>query len=344
MGVNITEILPMKETSFRALSGKIIVVDASLFLYQFITSIRQPDGALLTDSHGNVTSHLSGLFSRTTKLMSYGIKLGYVFDGKPPELKRKERERRDLIKQEAEAKYKVAVSKGNIEEMRKYASRTARLTKKMVDESKELLSALGIPVIQAPSEAEAQAAHIVKNGDAFALASQDSDTIMFGTPKLIRNLSLVGKKKKVNALAYTSVKPELVELSEVLNTLGIDQNQLIVLCMLVGTDYNIGGVKGIGPKNALKLVKKYNSNFDFLFSDVKWADFFDTDWTEIFYLIKKMNVSDDYSIVWNKIDFDRVKEILVDLHGFSLERIEAVLHKLIKETEDSKQSSLGDFC
>jgi len=343
MGVNITEILPMKEISFRDLSGKVIVVDASLFLYQFLTSIRQPDGTPLTDSDGNITSHLTGLFSRTVRLMNYGMKLAYVFDGKPPELKRKERERRNQLKVEAEAKYKVAQSRGDIAAMRKYGSRTTRLTKEIVDESKELLRALGIPVIQAPSEAEAQAAYIVKKGDAYALASQDSDTMMFGTPKLIRNLSLVGRKKKVNALAYKSVKPEMVELSEVLNSIGIDNDQMIALCMLVGTDYNKGGIKGIGPKNAIKLVKKHGTDFKTLFDEVKWDEHCETDWKEIFYLIKKMPVTDDYSLRWEAVDEERVKKLLVELRGFSLERVENSIKKIVKESDKLKQKALGDF-
>jgi flap endonuclease-1 len=341
MGVNIAELLPKKEIGFKDLSGKIIAVDASLFLYQFLSSIRQSDGQPLTDQNGNVTSHLSGLFSRTVRLMNYGMKLCYVFDGKAPDLKQKERDRRRAIKEDAKAKYQVAKQEGNTADMKKFASRTSRLTPEMVKESKELLHALGVPTVQAPSEAEAQAAYMVKKGDAYALASQDADTLMFGTPLLIKNLSLIGRRKKAGALAYQTIKPELITLSEVLNTLGIDQDKLIALSMLVGTDFNVGGIKGIGPKNALKYAKEYE--IDDIFKEVRWDDHFDIPWTEIFYLIKKMPTTDDYDLKWTDIDETKVQDILVSRHGFGEDRIMSSLKKMMKEKKDNMQKGLGDF-
>lgn len=343
MGVNIAELLVRKEINLKELKGKVVAVDASMFLYQFITTIRQRDGSPLKDSKGNITSHLTGLFSRTINLLSAGLKLVYVFDGKPPELKTAEKERRTALKVEAQKKYEEAKEQEDIDSMKKYAGRTARLTREMVEEAKELLSAMGVPVVQAPTEAEAQASYIVKKGDSYAVATQDADTLMFGAPLIIRNLSIVGKRKKVNALSYATVKPELVDLSENLNQLGIDSDQIIALCMLVGTDYNIGGIKGIGPKNALKLVKKYGKDIDKLFEEVKWDDYFDYSWQEVFYAIKKIRITDDYEIKFGKIDEDKVKKILVDKHDFSEERVSTSIKKLIKEQGDRKQKGLGDF-
>ena len=343
MGVNITELLTKKEVSLSNLKDKIIAVDASLFLYQFITTIRSRDGNLLMDSKGNVTSHLVGLFSRTTNLMSKGLKLVYVFDGKPPELKNKEKEKRINLKKEAELKYNRAKEKEDIVEMKKYAARTSRLTKEMIEESKSLLLALGIPVVQAPSEGEAQAAYIVKQGDAFAVASQDADSLLFGANKLIRNLSMIGKRKKTNKLAYETIKPELVDLSENLNKLGIDHDQLIALCMLIGTDYNPGGIKGIGPKNAIKLVKKHRSDIEGLFKEVKWNNFFDFPWTEPFYLFKKIPVTDDYKLKWKEVDEQKLNELLVKAHDFSEERVSSSIIKLIKNTKLKQQKGLGEF-
>jgi flap endonuclease-1 len=341
MGVNISGLLPGKELQFKDLAGKAVAVDASLFIYQFLSSIRQSDGTPLQDSEGNVTSHLSGIFSRNVRLMNYGIKLVYVFDGKAPELKTKERQRRRAIKEDAEAKYQVAKAAGDTSEMKKFASRTSRLTPEMVEEAKELLDALGIPTVQAPSEAEAQGAHMVKNGDCYALASQDADTMMFGTPLLIRNLSLVGRRKKAGTLSYVSVKPELISLADVFNTLGIDQDKLIALGMLVGTDFNVGGIKGIGPKKALDLVKKYD--LDDIFKEANWSEHFETEWTEVFYTIKKMPVTDDYTLTWRPADEEKIKEILVKRHGFSEERIDSSLKKMLKEKEATAQKGLGDF-
>ena len=271
------------------------------------------------------------------------MKLAFCFDGKVPELKNKERERRKELKIEAEKKYKEAAKKKDLVEMKKYASRTTRLTKELIEEAKELLKAFGIPVIDAPSEAEAQASRIVRNKDAFAVASNDADVLMFGAPRFIRNLNLIGKRKKASKLAYETVKPELVELTENLNHLGIDNDQLIALSMLVGTDYNIGGIKGIGPKNALKLVKKYKSDLDSLFKESKWDEHFEFPWTDVFYLIKKIPVTDKYKLEWKNIDKNKIMKILVDKHNFSEERVNKTLSKLTKETEKKQQKGLGDF-
>ncbi len=343
MGVKITDIVKPSEVKVSDLKGKIIAIDSSLFLYQFISTIRQRDGSPLTDSKGAVTSHLTGLFFRTINLMKGGLKLAYVFDGKTPELKRKERERRSKLKDEAEVKYKIAVEKQDIAMMKKYASRTSRLTSTMVEEAKELISSLGLPIIQAPGEAEAQAAHMVKKGDCFGVASQDFDTLMFGSPVLVRNLSMLGKRKKAKAIGYSVVKPEVIRLSDVLNEYGIDKDQLIVACMLIGTDFNVGGVKGIGPKNAIKAVKRNGKDFDKLFEEVKWAEHFDTPWTEIYYLIKRMPVTDEYTLRWGRVNETNVYDIMVNKHDFSKERIESGLDDIRKQIEEKKQKSLFDF-
>src|SRR3989338_4679897 len=310
MGVAINEILIKKEIDIDFLTGKTLVVDAPMWLYQFLSSIRGPDGSLLSDSKGNTTSHLVGLSSRIPRLMEKGIKLAFCFDGKVPELKNQERERRKELKLEAEKKYQEAVKKKDLVEMKKYAARTTRLTKDMIEEAKKLLEAFGVPVMESPSEAEAQASYIVKTNNAFAVATSDADVLMFGAPKLVRNLNIAGKRKKTSKLAYETVKPELVDLAENLNNLGIDNDQLIVLSMLVGTDFNVGGIKGIGPKNALKLVKQYKNNFDDLFKDAKWDDNFKYPWTEVFYTIKKMPITEKYKLEWKNIDKEKILKIL----------------------------------
>ncbi len=342
MGTQIKCILKSNAISLNDLTNKTLVIDSYNFLYQFLTTIRSRDGSLLTDSKGSTTSHLVGLFSRTTRLMQNNIKLIFVFDGEPPKLKKIERERRKEIKISAEKEYKRAVEEENIEEMKKYAARTSRLTEDMIQESKKIISALGLPIVQAPSEGEAQAACIVKKGNADYCVSQDFDSLLFGSPSVIRNLSLIGKRKK-SGLSYTTINPEVINLSENLNNLGIDQNQLIALAMLVGTDYNIGGVKGIGPKNALKLVKKYKSDFNALFKEVKWNEFFDYSWKEVYNLFKRMPVITDYSIEWKEPDRDEVIKLLVGEHDFARDRVKPVLDRLLKNKESKQQKGLGEF-
>jgi len=343
MGVAFKDLIPKKELEITDLNNKAVAVDSYNMLYQFLTTIRGRDGQLLMDSNGNVTSHLVGLFSRTIRFMENGIKLVFVMDGKAPKLKEKERERRKAIKIEAEKAHKKAVEKEDIEAMKKYAARTTRLTPDLVDEAKKLITALGLPIVQAPSEGEAQAAYLVKNNDCYAVSSQDFDALIHQATYLIRNLSIAGKRKRTNKLAYETIKPELISLGECLNSLGIDADQLTTLAMLIGTDYNIGGIKGIGPKNALKLVKQHNKDFDSLFREVKWDDHFSYPWTEVYYQIKKMPVSKDYTLKWKPFNEEDLKRLLVDKHDFSEERVDNSLEKLNKAKEEKKQKGLGDF-
>jgi flap endonuclease-1 len=342
MGIKLKDLASIKEISIDDLHGKILAVDAHNILYQFLTTIRQRDGSLLMNSKGGVTSHLNGLFYRTTKLMQKGLKLIFVFDGKPPELKSKELEKRKARKIDAKAKFEAARERGEEAEMRKYASRTTRLTPEMIEESKKLLGILGLPVIQAPSEGEAQAAQLVKDKKAWAVVSQDFDNLLFGCPRVVRNLSIGGRQKKIGSLGWQVVKPELISLSETLNGLGIDQEQLIVLGILVGTDYNNGGVPGIGPKKALKMVKEVK-DFDEIFEKVEWSKYFDIDWKEIFYTIKKMPVSKDYSLKWGEVDIPKLREMLVDDYEFSGERVDNQIKKWLKEKEGKKQKGLGEW-
>lgn len=342
MGVALKELVNKKELELKDLKGRVLVFDAFNMLYQFLTTIRSADGNVLTDSQGRVTSHLIGLFSRVSRFLEAEIKPVFVFDGKVPELKKAERERRKELKVEAKAKYEIAVQEEDVESMKKYAARTSRLTDEMIEDAKELLRAFGIPIIQAPSEGEAQAAFMVKKGDAYACVSQDYDSLLFGCPILIHNLSIAGRKRKIRGIGYRTVKPEMIHLSELLNELGIDIEKLIALGMLVGTDYNIGGIKGIGPKNALKLVKQY-SDFDQLFNELKWDEFFPYSWREVFNLFKNVEVTNDYSLKWGAIKKEELVKLLVEDHNFSLERVNASLEKLNKGEEKKKQMSLGDF-
>ena len=344
MGTKITELMQTKELSITDLKGKIIVVDAFNQLYMFLSSIRQPDGSLLKDSHNNVTSHLNGLFYRFTNLMKQDIKFVFVFDGEPPELKLKERERRSKLKDAATLQFEKAESEENLEDMKKYASRTSKLTKEMIVDAKELIDALGFPIIQAPSEGESQAALLVKNKDAYASLSQDADSLLFGCPLVIKNLTLSGRKKLPNKLAYDTITPELISLVDTLTQLNIDQDQLIVLAMLTGTDYNIGGIKGIGPKTALKLVKEYGTganNFDKLFSEVKWDEYFNYSWKEVFNVIKNTKTISDYKLFFKEVDDEKVVEILCKKHDFNEERTRLVLDKLHKKPV--AQKGLGEY-
>lgn len=342
MGVAITELLEGKEIRIEELRGKVLAVDAFNMLYQFLTTIRMRDGTPLKDSKGNVTSHLIGLFSRTTTLLAEGLRLIFVFDGDAPALKRQERERRAAVKATALHHLKTAEAEQDIEGMRKYAGRTAKLTGEMIDEAKRLLTALGVPVIQAPSEGEAQAAHLCRRGDAYAVVSQDADSFLFGAPRVVKNLNVTGRKKRVNALAYERVAPELLVLDENLRRLGLSQDQLIILGILVGTDYNRAGIKGIGPKKALKLLAEHGTEHERLFTAVGWDEQYpELPWRTLLDAFTRVAVTDDYELRWGTPDADALRQLLVEEHDFSEERIDAALGKL--RQEEAQQRGLQEF-
>lgn len=347
MGLQIRDIVPKKEIKLGDLKGKILAVDAFNVIYQFLANIRQPDGTPLMDSKKRITSHLSGLFYRTTNLMAQGLKLVYVFDGKPHELKGETVSERIAKKEKAKEKYEEAKARGSEEEMFKYSRQALHLTDEMIQESKELLKALGLSVVQAPSEGEAQCSFMAKNHDAYAVASQDYDSLAFGAPRLIQNLTLA-RKRKLASGAYVSIMPEMIELEQVLNSLQINHEQLICLGILVGTDFNPGGVKGIGPKRALQLVQQYRVPA-LLFNalgklaeegKISQPDF---DWQDIFELFKKPDVTTDYKIEFKSVNEKAVKKLLCDEHDFSEERVSSALEKIHEHKEKASQKGLGDF-
>ena len=344
MGLSIRDIIPRKEIKIEDLKGKTVAVDAFNTLYQFLSTVRQPDGTPLMDSKKRITSHLSGLFYRNVNLLSEGIKLVYVFDGKPPELKWKTHERRSGVRDVAKGKYEEAKSEEDIEGMRRYASQLVRLNDEMISESKELLEAMGIAVVQAPGEGEAEASYLARlRNKAYAVVSQDYDSLLFGAPILIQNLTLARKKKIVSG--WIEIFPEMIELDRVLNLLEINLDQLICLGILVGTDYNPKGIPRIGQKKALQLVKQYRQPV-LIFKAVEEQilslseeDRFD--WQEIFQLFHKPDVK-DAEFKFKKIDEEKIKKILVEKHEFSLDRVEKQLEKLRDAKQKQKQKTLFD--
>jgi len=182
---------------------------------------------------------------------------------------------------------------------------------------------------------------IVKKGDVFAIATNDADALLFEAPRIVRNVNMAGKKKKTNKLSYETINPDLIILKENLKHLDIGQDQLIALAMLIGTDYNIGGIKGIGPKNALKLVKKHGKNLDVMFKETRWSEHFEFSWEEVFDLIKNIPVDEDYELEWTNVDQEKIMKLLVDKHDFSEERVKTQIGDLTSEKRSQK--GLSEF-
>ena len=335
MGVNLKPLLRPSPVTISDLSNKIVAVDAYNVIYQFLATIRGPTGELLTDSKGDVTSHLSGLFYRNVNLLADNIKLIYIFDGKPHQLKSKEIEHRHHIKEESSKKYQNALAEGRFEDARKYSQATSVLTAEMVEESKKILTFLGIPNVQAPSEGEASAAYLTKQNIAFTCASQDYDSILFGAKRLTRNLTISGKRKVANRNMYIDIEPEIIEYQQVLNETKLTREQLVDVGILIGTDFNPQGVPGIGAKTALKLIKEYDSlenieKIKHLLHDIPYQ--------EIRNIFLKPEVVEMNNIEFNEVDYDRIIDFLCIEKSFSTERVNGSLDKLKKSIINSNQS------
>jgi flap endonuclease-1 len=334
LGVNLRDLVPKTIVRLEDLSGKSMAIDAYNALYQFLAIIRQPDGTPLKDATGRITSHLSGLLYRTSNLVEMGIKPIYVFDGTPPTLKEVEIKRRVKAKEEALIKYEHALKEGKIEEARVYAQATSRLKDYMADDSKKLLDLMGIPWVQAPSEGEAQAAHLVKRGDADYCASQDYDSLLFGAPRLVRNVTISGRRKLPSKNIFIEVVPEVVELENVLRECGITYEQLVDVGILIGTDFNPEGIKGLGPKTALKLIKEH-ANIENASPHLKNAEF-PVELQRIREIFLKPTVTDNYKIESKEPDVEDVVNFICRERDFSEDRVRKALEKMQKGTEKLK--------
>lgn len=340
MGVDLGDV-GKRAVTLPDLTGKRFAVDAYNTIYQFLSSIRQPDGTPLKDFSGNITAHLAGLFYRNSRLLENGIRPIYVFDGKPPDFKSDVLAERSERKLAAEANWKAALDKGDLVNAKKFAQATSRLTQPMVAESKELLRAMGIPVVEAPSEGEAQASQMVKEGTADAVASQDMDCLLFGAPLLLRNLSVSGKRKLPGKSEYVDVEPEYIELESVLASLSLTRPQLIWMGILIGTDFD-AGVKGIGPKKALKIVKGCKSLEEAAQKAGAVDELLLFAAVENFFL--NPPVEKNVAVTFGKMDEERLVKFLCGKHDFSEERVRRTCNAARKAMEEvGAQTRLGSW-
>lgn len=335
MGLDLKPLVKSSPIMISELSGKVIAIDAYNTIYQFLATIRGITGELLTNNNGEVTSHLSGLFYRNINLLAEDIKLIYIFDGKPSPLKSKEIDRRRQVKQDALNKYQEAITAGRFEDARKYGQATSVLTDKMVEESKMILTLLGIPYIQAPSEGEAAAAQLTQSNIAFACASQDYDSLLFGAKRLIRNLAISGKRKVPNRNVYVDIEPEVIEQQQLLNETGLNLEQLVDIGILIGTDFNPGGIPGIGPKTALKLVREHNKLEKIEKIEASLANI---PYKEIREVFLKQEAPKINGIEFNEINYDALVNFLCTEKNFSVARVNTSLDKVKKSITNRNQS------
>jgi flap endonuclease-1 len=330
-----------REIELTELKGRKIAIDAFNTLYQFLTIIRdRMTGKPLMDSKGHVTSHISGLFYRTTRLLEAGIQPIFVFDGMPPHFKKTALAARAAIKEAAEVRLSLARETGDQVEIMKAAKMTARLNGEMINHAKELLTYMGVTWIQAPSEGEAQCSWMCNQGLVYATASQDWDSFLFGSPRLLRNVSVSAKRKIPKTGAYIEVRPELLELKEVLSAHGINREQLIALAMLIGTDYN-PGVHGIGPKTALKIVKEKKTLDKIIEKASEKNPWIGPEPREIFDFYMNPPAEEKVKLEPPRLDAEKLRYLMVDTFEFSGDRIDKAIKTL--ESFQPKAKSLSSW-
>lgn len=334
MGVDLGDSIPREKIELEDISGWKLAVDAYNTLYQFLAIIRGSSGEHLKDSRGRVTSHISGLFYRCINLMELGVRLVFVFDGKPPELKAEEIERRSAQRREAHDRYLKALQTGDMLQARKFAEASTVLRRDMVEDAKLLLDAMGIPWVDAPSEGEAQASVMATEGTVNAVASQDHDSLIFGAPVLVRNVTISGKRKLPSKGIFINVQPERITLSTLLSSLGLTREQLVDFAILLGTDFNPDGFEGVGPAKALKFLTKYHRLEEI--PELR-TQLDATNYAGIRDLYLHAPATKGIRPAWRDLDRSRVLSLLVDEHSFSKERVESAIARLqnarVQQTE-----------
>jgi len=313
VGLPFRDLVHPDELPWERLAHRRIAVDGYNAVYQFLATIRQADGLPFSDPNGHATSHLIGVFYRTTALLGEGVEPVWVFDGKPSDLKAGTIRSRLLAKEKAEAAWKEAVAAGDLETARRKAAQTSRFSRGMVEEVRGLLDALGVPSIQAPSEGEAQAAVLAARGQVWAAGSEDYDSLLFGAPRLVRGLAARAKGRGAPAA-------QVIDRAELLRQLGLDGEELLLVGLLVGTDFNEGAT-GYGPKKALKLAQRH----------LGWAETLrvaglDAAAVEPVAELFRHPVVDAVTIPpFRPVDEAAVERLLVEQHGFSPDRVRSAI-------------------
>ncbi|XP_028779409.1 flap endonuclease 1 [Neltuma alba] len=328
----------MKEHKFESYFGRKIAIDASMSIYQFLIVVGRSGTEMLTNEAGEVTSHLQGMFSRTIRLLEAGIKPVYVFDGKPPELKKQELAKRFSKRADAGDDLSEAKETGTKEDIEKFSKRTVKVTKQHNEDCKRLLRLMGVPVVEAPSEAEAQCAALCKSGKVYAVASEDMDSLTFGAPKFLRHL-MDPSSKKIPVMEF--------EVAKILEELNLTMDQFIDLCILSGCDY-CDSIRGIGGLTALKLIRQHGSIENILENISKERYQIPDDWPykEARQLFKEplvLTEEEQLDLKWTAPDEDGLITFLVNENGFNADRVTKAIEKIKAAKNKSSQGRLESF-
>lgn len=369
----------IRDVPLSTLHGRKIAVDASMAIYQFLIAVRSggPNtaAAMLTNADGETTSHIQGLFNRTIRFLTEGIRPAYIFDGKPPNIKSGELEKRREKREKAEKELQAAKEEGNVEEEEKHSKRLVRAGRKENEDCMKLLRLMGVPVINAPCEAEAQASALAVKGVVYAVATEDMDALTFRAPILLRKMTFANAKTDIQTMNY----------DKALQGLELTHDQFVDLCILLGCDY-CDSIRGIGPKTALKLVKehgcienilkkidrsKYGVPDSWIPNEAREkkkkeeADEADTDdekerdnvekdlaeeelvpiYVEARKLFNSHEVNTDVDLKWEPCKADELTKFLVDEMGFNADRVKSNIERLQKAFKSTAkpQSRMDSF-
>jgi len=324
VGVGLAPLVKAFKIKLSTLSNKVIVFDANNMLYQFLALVRMGDGTLFKDRSGRVTSHLLGSSLRISRLMAeYHVKPVMVFDGAPNILKMKTLEERRAQRARALREWEEELKRGNLRRAFSKAVVSATLRRDLVEDAVEMFKLMGVPVIFAPEDAEAQAAYICSRGDAWAVATQDYDALLYGSPRVVRYVTIHGVDFLPSKMMLKPLVPEMVVLEENLKALGLTREKLVDVAILSGTDFN-RGVPNVGPKKAYKLIKMYGCIEGIPFDEVKRAvEGFD----EVRRIFLSPRVTAEYSIAFSEPEVDRLTEFFRE-RDFSEKNIDKVVERL----------------
>ncbi|KAH0472692.1 MAG: hypothetical protein KVP17_003263 [Porospora cf. gigantea B] len=326
------------EKSMASFMGSVLAIDASMSLYQFMIAIREGESfTTLQNADGQDTSHISGFLSRTIRFMEAGIKPIYVFDGKPPEIKLEELQKRKALRTQATSAFEAAKDAGDQAMMAKMAQRSVKITPKHNEDVKRLLRLMGLPVVEAPCEAEAQCAVLCRAGRVQGVATEDADTLCFGSPILVRYMNVSASRQKTQPILS-------IDLQAILEDLQLTMEQFIDFCILCGCDYT-DTIRGIGPSTAYNLIrekKTLESIVATLDKRFTLPEHFDFQTARDFFLAPE--VSEDIpKFEWNDPKYEELKRFLIEENSFSSARVETAIDRLRKCREKKRQSRLESF-